>query len=153
MKSPKAGRALLIALITVTCRAPANVFWISGSTYEVALVTTERYSKGPFTGPLRNHAQLRLRVDSIRGDSIYGTYEADFRGFGIVVGSAPTGSQPFSGELRADSVHLELSPNEYATDAGLVMTGGRTEAGIEGVWMTEAVPRVNGTFRLNRTER
>jgi hypothetical protein len=139
-----------LAILNAHC-APSEEqsLWTPGGRYELSLVVTERIHTRPIQSPqspqISDTSNVLLQLDSVRGDSLFGTYRADFRRFAIRVGRVTPGPQLFVGRMRFDSVWLELTPE--ATDAGLLIAGSLARDGATGVWATET-SSASGQFYL-----
>ncbi len=137
-------------LVAIGCRTnDSGNLWGQGRQYDLMLVVTKRPAMTPerqaATAPLVDSLTAHMAVDSVRRDSVFGTYSADFLHLGIMAGRAGTTSQAFVGSARGSAVDLELSPD--ATDAGLRLTGKSTGNGAAGTWSVEA-GRAEGRFTL-----
>ncbi len=123
--------------------------WEAGDIQEVRLNVTRRSPVPLGFGqptPPTDSVTVRLRVDSVVGDSLFGTYEANFGRAGMKVGRLTPGPQVFAGLQTDSTLKIELTPDSDATDAGLRMSGVWKEGSLVGSWMTEAFPRVWGTL-------
>lgn len=128
----KARLATTGLMIGSACRPPApQVTWEEGARYELRLSVDRR---GPLTPqleslarPLQDTTTLTLHVVSVRGDSVFGTYEGVPIRLGLMVGRVGPGPQQFGGRLSADSFAITLSTD--ATDAGLTIAGRGRNAG------------------------
>jgi hypothetical protein len=85
-------------------------------------------------------------VDSLARDSLYGTYDADFRHFGVMVGGVKEAPHRFAGHLVSDSLEIELAPD--VADGGLHLRGRRqVDRGFAGRWYLDQ-GGTSGTFML-----
>ena len=132
------GLAAVASVATLGCSTQqSGAFWEAGQQYEVRLAGSPKDG-----GVLRDSAgasdtlRVRVAVDSIRGDSLFGTYEGDFRRFRLMVGRASPGPQYVAGRVGDGSFALELTPD--ATDAGLLLAGIVSGGSASGEWHTEA---------------
>lgn len=142
------GSAWPLLLVAVACRTDnGGSLWSPGRRYDLALVVTKRSAMTPerqaATAPLVDSLTVPMTVDSVRRDSVFGTYAVDFIHLGVMVGRAGPGPQVFAGRVAGSAVNLELSPD--ATDAGLHLTGRSTRTGVEGTWSIES-ERTEGRF-------
>lgn len=129
--------AIAIAATLGCSTQQSGAFWEAGQQYEVRLAGSFRDGGGlRDTSGAADTPRVRVMVDSIRGDSLFGTYEGDFRRFRILVGRASPGPQYVAGRVGNDSFALELTPD--ATDAGLLLAGTVNGGAASGEWHTEA---------------
>jgi hypothetical protein len=133
--------------VAAGCAERADDAWRAGARHEIELVATRRFGAGSFRYTPERAARVHLRVDSVRGDSVYGSYEADLGRFAVAVCGAPSGRFPFEGAMDTGRISLELCPNSHMTHIGLLLHGLRDAADVSGTWETESVPLVKGTFR------
>jgi len=129
---------------------PSGEFWQAGRHYTIRMRVTNRAPLIPELerawAPLSDTTSVALRLDSLARDSLYGTYEAYFRHFGVMVGAIGDAPQRFAGHLVGDSLEIELTPN--ATDAGLHLRGRRrVDGGFAGKWYLDQ-GSTSGTFAL-----
>ena len=139
-----------LLLLAVGCRrGDGGGLWSQGRQYDLVLVVTKRSPLTPerqaAIAPLVDSLTARMAVDSVRRDSVFGTYTTDFTHLGVMVGRAGSGPHVFAGSAASSTVNLELSPD--ATDAGLHVTGQSTRSGAEGTWNVES-GRTEGRFTL-----
>ena len=139
-----------LLLVVVGCRSgDGGGLWSQGRQYDLVLVVTKRSPMTPerqaALAPLVDSLTARMAVDSVRRDSVFGTYATDFTHLGVMVGGAGPGPKLFAGSAARSAVNLELSPD--ATDAGLHLTGQTTRSGAEGTWNVES-GRTEGRFIL-----
>ena len=124
----------------------SSSFWRTGRDYRLTIVVESREAV-PVGFRGTDSTDIFLHVDSIAGDSAYGTFTTELWQIGLRVGRIGAEQQRFHAITHADSVSLTLVPD--ARDAGLHMRGANSAAGAAaGHWHTEAVPRSSGRFSL-----
>lgn len=130
--------AAIVGVIALGCSTQqSGTFWEAGKQYEVRLAgATQDGGTLRDTSGTADTLRVRVSVDSIRGDSLFGTYEGDFRRFRLMVGRASPGPQYVAGRVTDGSFALELTPD--ATDAGLLLAGTVSAGSVGGEWHTEA---------------
>ena len=120
-----------------------------GDRIQAKLVVTERAALTPeLREPMRptsDSLRFPLRVDSVRGDSIFGTWYADLRPLGTN-GDPERRPRAFSmvGTQRADSVIAVLNPPW--TDQDVWLRGRWDGQVLRGTWETGYAPHIAGTF-------
>jgi hypothetical protein len=119
--------------------------------HDAHLTVTER---GPLVPEMRaayaNHLDtlaVRIVLDSARGDSLFGHWDADFTLVGTH-GKTALDSQPYlvTGRVRGDSVEFRLNPGH--TDQDVWLQGALANDEVRGDWSSAYSPRVSGTFVL-----
>jgi hypothetical protein len=103
-------------------------------------------STGSQPSQLRDSTAVVLSVDSVRRDSVFGTYTANFRQIGVLAGRAGPGPQIFVGRQAESRISLRLTPD--ATDAGVLLEGVSSNGVLAGTWRTIG-HQAAGEFRLN----
>lgn len=147
------GASLLAALLAcAACDANGERLDRPGDRIELRLVAESRDGLGRFPYVPEDTVRVVLVADSVRGDSLFGTYHADFRRFAVVVGTAPTGAQPFEGEMRDGGLRLQLSPDSYVTHVGMLLDATWEDGRLVGRWETEALPHAQGSFTSVRSD-
>jgi len=120
-----------------------------GDSLQAALVVTQRAALIPelreFMRVTSDSLQVPLRVDSVSGDSLFGTWYADFRSLGTY-GDPERRRRPFPlvGTQRGDSVIVVLNPPWMDQDVWL--RGRRKGHVLQGTWETAYAPHIAGTF-------
>jgi hypothetical protein len=89
---------------------------------------------------------LQVFVDSVRSDSIFGSYSGDLAELTLRVGRASSDRKLFRGYCAANICRFELSPD--VADRGLVLSGESSGSVVTGEWITESRPRLRGSFSL-----
>lgn len=124
-------------------------FWRAGAVYTVTLVVKQRspslQQHADADRSLQDTVSARLKVDRIASDSIFGSYEADWRALGVWIGPPPPSPQTFAAKARDRDFSLRLSPD--AVDAGAELQGRVQSGEATGQWGTDGA-KVRGDFRL-----
>ena len=136
---------LAATLVSGSCSPKGQgAFWTGPGSYEVSLMGSGEQPLRDTTGKADTLVVL-VHVDSIARDSLFGSYESDFRRVGLMVGRASPGPQYVVGRISGGASSLELTPD--ATDAGLLLEGKVAGRAMHGTWHTEAHGR-SGLFTL-----
>lgn len=130
------------------CRgAERRDFWQAGREYVLEMRVVNRPALTAelqqYFAPLSDTSRVVLRLDSLIRDSVYGTYDANFRHLGVIIGAVGPAAQQFAGRASDDSIDIQLSPN--AADAGLWVRGQWHGHSLTGRWATER-GSTKGTF-------
>lgn len=124
--------------------------FVPGGRYALVLVVETRPPLTPevasHLGELLDSTMITLRVDSLRGDSIFGIYGGEPRRIGAFVGGAAR-PRLFAARRMGRTFSIELSPD--ATDSGLLLSGRVTAQGGTGSWRVEQAS-TKGRFRVTR---
>jgi hypothetical protein len=142
----------LIAL--VACEgAPGGDAWIPSGPYRAVLHVERRGPVLPEVRAALGHGQdsivVPLTIDSVRGDSAFGSWDADFSVLGTYGANALTQPPyPLVAERRGNAVVLRLWPAH--TDQDVWLSGKWRDGGLYGTWKTAYSPRIDGSFRFER---
>lgn len=137
------------AMFIVACRAPGQARdGQARATMFLDLHVKVRPVQPTAGVAVEDSATVLLTVDSIAGDTLFGTYSPRLDRLGLRVGRVTPGPQVFVAKLTNDSIWFELTPD--AADAGLEGHGVMADSGYTGVWITDAT-HARGMFRLTRT--
>ncbi len=150
-----APAATLVAVfgsaVSLSCKhTDTQPFWRPHSTYQVTLQVTQKAMLTPelraAIGEPKDSVAGQLTVDSILGDSLFGTYALPLGDLGLLVVTVKPGARPFAGRIARDTFELEL--NADVRDASVWLRGTIGAEGAGGTW--EAAQRITprGTFRI-----
>jgi len=137
------------AVLFLSCGEKAAGRLQPGDSLQAELVVNQRAALTPeLREPMRptsDSLRVPLRIDSVRGDSIFGTWYADFRTLGTY-GDPERRARPFklAGTQRSDSVIVVLNPSW--TDQDVWLRGQWNGRVLRGRWETSYAPHVAGTF-------
>jgi hypothetical protein len=117
----------------------------------VRLVVTNRGTITPelrqAIGAIKDTAMVRVRLDSLVRDSVFGVYAADIHALGILAGRGTPAAEIVAGSVGNDRFSIELSPD--ATDSGVILEGQLSGGSGSGVWHTET-SSTKGSFVVKR---
>lgn len=120
-----------------------------GHTYQFRIRATSRPASVPeltaVIGPVRDSITGALTVDSVRGDSVFGRYEAPLPLIGLFALPLAGTEQRFSARSEHNRLSIQLNPN--VTDASVYFDGTARNGRIEGEWRDAQSTR-NGTFTI-----
>jgi hypothetical protein len=127
-------------------------FWKEGGRYELTLTPGQPVKLVPelqrSLGTPKDSVSGVLQLDSLRADSLWGTFSIALTDIGLLV---PTiGPQPPSFRGRVDGKAFSLMLNSQVTDAGVWMEGETISEGT-GTWRA-ANRSVQGTLRIRRID-
>ncbi len=142
--------ALVSAAIAACARADGATFWQNGQTYELAMHVATRspsLQAKRDSGTLKDTVFASLEVDSVAGDSIFGSYSADWRVLGVWLGAMPPSPQRFAGRVSGSEFGFNLAP--HVVDAGAGFHGLVRGSEAHGSWGVDG-GAVSGEFQLTR---
>lgn len=129
-------RLIAMSAAVVGCaRAGAGSFWQKGRVYDLTMRVTARSATLQAkrdSGKLKDTVIASLHVDSVVGDSVFGTYSADWRLLGTWIGAVPSSPQEFAGRVRGSTFEMRLGSN--VTDAGAGFQGSHDGSQAHGTW-------------------
>jgi hypothetical protein len=140
---------VLLPALAGACDSRSQSFWRPGATYTLTLIPNERakllQEVERSLGTPKDSVRGLLTVDSLRIDSVWGTFDVQLQEIGLLI---PTvGRQPprFAGSRSEDRFVLQL--NTQVTDAGVWLEG-TVSQGAAGSWKA-AQRSLEGNFRLS----
>lgn len=141
-----------VILLSGCQRSQTQALWVAPGDYDLQLVVTERGRLTPelqqAVGRMTDTSIVRVHVDSIARDSVFGSYTpGNLHALGVMVGRATPGPQLIAGTIGAGQLSLTLSPD--ARDAGLVLEGTSDGDAGEGNWRVES-GTTKGRFHISR---
>ena len=124
-------------------------FWSANHAYDLYLRVNERPFSAPGTPrPATDSLHIRVWVDSIVGDSVFGRYNGRFDSLGIAAGDIGGTVSRMAGKT-ADSVFLlTIAPN--VIDAELILSGSIQRGVGTGTWEVRSPPAYGGAFELRK---
>lgn len=142
--------AVVSAAIAACARADRAAFWQNDQTYELTMRVATRspsLQAKRDSGTVRDTVLASLHVDSVAGDSIFGSYSADWRMLGLWIGAMPPRPQRFAGRISGSEFGFSLAP--HVMDAGAGFRGSVQGNEAHGSWGVDG-GAVSGEFRLTR---
>lgn len=128
--------------------SPAPTLWMAPGDYDMQMVVTERGATNPQSQQSRDSAVVRVYLDSLVRDSVFGSYALEsVHSLGIMAGRATPGPQLVAGSVKGERFTLSLSPD--ARDAGVSIEGTSANRVAEGTWRLES-GATKGRVRLSR---
>lgn len=142
--------ASIVAAAAIACTADRQAgAWKAGDEYEALLRVVERPTPLPGSAaPTADSVQVRLTVDSVRADSVFGRYSGRFADARLPVDDRVQSPKLFVGVVNDTSMLITLAPD--VVDAELILTapGGGTD--VSGEWRRQSPMAFRGTFQLRK---
>lgn len=146
----KLAVGLIAVGVLAACTQTDERFWLAGASYAGTVVAQQKPELIPerarAIGEPKDSIRLTLRVDSIRGDSLFGEYDGPLTHLGLMV-LAADGSRQFAATTRGSSFEMELNP--WVSDIGVWLRGTVARGAASGTWQVEQGIG-SGAFTLSR---
>jgi hypothetical protein len=145
----------LWALVAVVaCKGePGRAVWMSPGPYRAVLHVEHRGPVLPEVratlGRGRDSMVVPMTIDSVRGDSAFGSWNADFRVLGTYGTNTMTRPPyPLAAERQGNTVVMRMWPAH--TDQDVWLSGSWRSDVLYGTWKTAYTPHLDGAFRFER---
>lgn len=143
---------ILLGFAVASCTRPSgSEYWHAGAAYDLQVVVLERPAQLPGTPlPTADSLRLLVTVDSVRADSLFGTYGGSLDSLGISLRDDDTIARRMVGWVSADSFVIVLDPaflDGHLSFSGMVRDGvGR------GLWRQVSPAAPAGGFEIRRRQ-
>lgn len=150
MRSLALVSAIMTAAGIASCnRASETDFWKTMTSYDLHLSVGERPSRLPgLPPPATDSLHVRIMIDSLRGDSLFGRYEGRFDSLAVPVGDMGQSPALVAGGVQGSVFTLVLAPN--VIDAELVLSGTLLPGLGSGTWRKQSPVPYYGTFKIRQ---
>lgn len=123
--------------------------------YELRLDTLSTHVQGPQQAvtQARQSSGLRVRIDSIRGDSAFGSFSGNLGDYGLFIGAMPgipTNHRDFNVVVVSAGQRIDMLLGPPLPDATVDLAGHWVGDTVQGVWTAPGGGQVRGRFQLFR---
>jgi hypothetical protein len=142
--------AIMAAAGIASCSGVSDTgFWKPMTSYDLHLRVGERPSRLPgLPAPVTDSLHVRIMIDSLRGDSLFGRYEGRFDSLAVPVGDMGQSPALVAGGVQDSVFTLVLAPN--VIDAELILSGSLRPGVGSGTWRKQSPVPYYGTFEVRQ---